>query len=68
MSKNGVTARVTPFGVNETAYSHTAGRKIQELFTPPPLFFTAKCGRIERRFRERGGDHGLLCDFLRRGV
>lgn len=42
MSKNGVTARVTPFGVNETAYSHTAGRKIQELFTPPPLFFAGE--------------------------
>lgn len=65
MSKNGVTARVTPFGVNETAYSHTAGRKIQELFTPPPLFFAAKCGRIEKT---GGEDHGLLCDFLRRGV
>ena len=63
MSKNGVTARVTPFGVNETAYSHTAGRKIQELFTPPPLFFTAKCGRIERRFHERGETMGYCVIF-----
>ena len=63
MSKNGVTARVTPFGVNETAYSHTAGRKIQELFTPPPLFFTAKCGRIERRFHERGETMGCCVIF-----
>ena len=63
MSKNGVTARVTPFGVNETAYSHTAGRKIQELFTPPPLFFTAKCGRIERRFHERGKTMGCCVIF-----
>ena len=40
-------------------------RKIKELFTPLPLFFAVKCGRIE----ETGGeDHGLLCDFLRRGV
>ena len=63
MSKNGVTASVTPFGVNETAYSHTAGRKIQELFTPPPLFFAAKCGRIERRFHERGETMGCCVIF-----
>lgn len=63
MSKNGVTLAVTPFGVNETAYSRTAGRKIQELFTPPPLFFTAKCGRIERRFHERGKTMGCCVIF-----
>ena len=63
MSKNGVTARVTPFGINETACSHTAGRKIQELFTPPPLFFTAKCGKIERRFHERGKTMGCCVIF-----
>lgn len=49
MNTNGVTAKVTPFGVNETAYSRTAGRKIQELFTPPPLFFAAKCGKIKKQ-------------------
>ena len=40
-------------------------RKIKELFTAPPLFFGVKCGKIEKNRRE---DHGLLCDFLRRGV